>query len=197
MSKLTSIGPELELLRNLLLGEVLARLSRIEAEQRHHAAHAQLSSEELQELRRQWQHSSQRMAAELAQLEKRANDKEALLQALHPVLGDLLKRKIIASGPEMAEIVAPLLSPALKKQVANSKSAMVEALYPIIGPTVARAVRENMRLLVRQINARLHKVFAALRVRLRLASHHPEKILALLCVVGAMALIFLLWHRLR
>jgi hypothetical protein len=197
MSKPTSAGSELELLRSILLGEALARLSRIEAEQRRQAEHTQLLSEQLQELQGQWQRAAQLVRAELARLEKNAHDQEALARALYPVIGDLLRRKVAASGAEMAELLAPVLGPALKKQTAISKSAMIEALYPLIGPAAARAVFESVRRRLRQIHVRLRQAFAAFKARPRLVAHRPEKFLALLCVLGAVALIFLLWQRLR
>lgn len=96
---------------------------------------------------------------ELQKLRHTIADKESLLASLNPVVADLLERKIASSGPEMAEIVAPLMGPAIKQQVAESKEEMVEALYPVIGQTVRRAVAEAMRKLVKQINQRLDKAF--------------------------------------
>ncbi len=99
------------------------------------------------------------LESEVSELRRQLADRESLIAALNPVIGDLLERKIAGSGPEMAEIVAPLMGPAIKQQVAESKDEMVEALYPVIGQTVRRAVAEAMRKLVAQINQRLDKAF--------------------------------------
>lgn len=99
------------------------------------------------------------LESEVSELRRQLADRESLIAALNPVIGDLLERKIASAGPEMAEIVAPLMAPAIKQQVAESKDEMVEALYPVIGQTVRRAVAEAMRKLVAQINQRLDKAF--------------------------------------
>ena len=75
--------------------------------------------------------------AALKALERRINDKDALVATITPVLGDAIRVKI-----------------------RDSREEMVEALYPIIGRLVARAVSEAIRDLARTVDARVQNSFS-------------------------------------
>jgi hypothetical protein len=68
----------------------------------------------------------------IRELEQRVTDRDALVEMISPVLGDIIRRRI-----------------------QDSRDEMIEALYPIIGQVVVRAVTEAIRDLVRSIDARM------------------------------------------
>ena len=76
------------------------------------------------------------LEAELADLERRVSDEDALIAMIAPVLGDVIRRKI-----------------------RDAREEMIEALYPIIGQTVVRAVSEAMRDLARAVDAQMRSSF--------------------------------------
>ena len=71
------------------------------------------------------------MEAELAMLEDRITNKDAIVATVTPVLGDAIRRKI-----------------------RDARGEMIEVLYPVIGETVVRAVSEAIRDLARNIDVR-------------------------------------------
>lgn len=77
-----------------------------------------------------------RLEAELAELAERTSDRDALVAAFAPILGDVIRRKI-----------------------QDSREEMIEALYPIIGQIIGRAVAEAIRGLARTIDARMRISF--------------------------------------
>ena len=77
------------------------------------------------------------LAAQVAELERRINDREALVATITPALGAAIRRKI-----------------------RDAREEMIEALYPIIGQTVVRAVSEALRDLVRTIDAQMRTSFS-------------------------------------
>lgn len=85
------------------------------------------------------------LEAELAEIERRISDKDALVAMLSPVLGDAIRQKI-----------------------RDAREEMIEALYPIIGQTIARAVNEAVRNLARTIDAQMRTSFDPGRVVRRL-----------------------------
>ena len=85
------------------------------------------------------------LEAELAEIERRISDKDALVAMLSPVLGDAIRQKI-----------------------RDAREEMVEALYPVIGQTIARAVNEAVRNLARTIDAQMRTSFDLGRMLRRL-----------------------------
>ena len=91
-----------------------------------------------------------RLEAELAELDARTSDRDALIAAITPILGDVIRHKI-----------------------QDSREEMIEALYPILGQLIGRAVSEAIRDLARSIDARMRTSFAPqaivrrLRARIR------------------------------
>ncbi len=77
------------------------------------------------------------LEAQLAELELRTTDQDALIGMITPVLGDVVRRK-----------------------VRDARDEMVEALYPIIGQIVVRAVREASRELARSVDHQLRSGFS-------------------------------------
>ncbi len=68
----------------------------------------------------------------IAEVEYRIEDREALVAAVSPILGD-----------------------AIRKQVREDRDALIESLYPIIGQLIGRAVAESIRDLARTIDRRM------------------------------------------
>jgi hypothetical protein len=68
----------------------------------------------------------------IAEVEHRTEDREALIAAVSPILGD-----------------------AIRKQVREDRDALIESLYPIIGQLIGRAVAESIRDLARTIDNRM------------------------------------------
>lgn len=97
--------------------------------------------------------------AALALLDARTQDRTALIAAITPVLGDVIRHKI-----------------------RDSRDEMIEALYPIIGQLIARAVAEAIRDLARVIDSRMQTSLSPAHVWRRLrarAAGVPEAALAL------------------
>jgi len=90
------------------------------------------------------------LEAQVAELERRISDRDALVATIAPALGAAIRRKI-----------------------RDARDEMVEALYPVIGQTVVRAVSEALRDLVRAIDAQMRSSFSprmlAQRLRARLS----------------------------
>ena len=77
-----------------------------------------------------------RLEAELAALDVRTSDRDALVAAITPILGDVIRHKI-----------------------QDSREEMIEALYPILGQLIGRAVSEAIRDLARSIDTRMRTSF--------------------------------------
>jgi len=77
------------------------------------------------------------MQAELAELERTINDKQALVDTMTP---------IVASS--------------IRQSISESREEMIDALYPILGRLVTRAVSESMRELVHRIDAQMRNAFS-------------------------------------
>lgn len=85
------------------------------------------------------------LEAELADLENRLTDRDALIAAISPVLGQ-----------------------AIRRQIRDSREEMVDSLYPLIGQLVVRAVAEAIRDLTRTIDAQMRTSFSPAQVGERL-----------------------------
>jgi hypothetical protein len=89
------------------------------------------------------------LEARRREVERRTENRDELIAAITPILGDAIRLKIEESRDEM-----------------------IEALYPIIGQLIGRAVGEAIRNLARQIDARMRRslspelVMRRLRARL-------------------------------
>ncbi len=75
--------------------------------------------------------------ARVEELEHRTSDSSALITAISPLMGDMIRRNI-----------------------QDSRDEMIEALYPIIGQLIGRAVAEAIRDLVRTIDTRMRPSFS-------------------------------------
>lgn len=73
------------------------------------------------------------LARQVASLQQKVEDKDALAAAVAPVLGE-----------------------AIRRQIQDSRAEIIDALYPIIGQIVMKAVTEAIRDLVRAIDERVH-----------------------------------------
>lgn len=76
------------------------------------------------------------LEASVADLQERTEDPAALVSAITPILGDVIRLKIRENREEM-----------------------IEALHPIIGQLIGRAVAEAIRDLARTLDARMHTTF--------------------------------------
>lgn len=71
------------------------------------------------------------------ELEHRTSDSSALITAISPLMGDMIRRNI-----------------------QDSRDEMIEALYPIIGQLIGRGIAEAIRDLVRTIDSRMRPSFS-------------------------------------
>lgn len=85
------------------------------------------------------------LEAELDGLENRLTDRDALIAAISPVLGQ-----------------------AIRRQIRDSREEMIDTLYPLIGQLVVRAVAEAIRDLTRTIDAQMRTSFNPAQVGQRL-----------------------------
>ena len=99
------------------------------------------------------------LEARVATLEHRTGDSSELIEAISPLMGDMIRRNI-----------------------QDSRDEMIEALYPIIGQLISRAVAEAIRDLVRTIDARMRPSFSPEGIFRRLRARRagiPDAALAL------------------
>jgi hypothetical protein len=85
------------------------------------------------------------LSIRVAELEERTGDDAALVAAITPVLGDVIRRKI-----------------------QDSRAEMIEVLYPIIAQLIGRAVAEAIRDLARTIDTRMRTTVSPATVLRRL-----------------------------
>ncbi len=115
------------------------------------------------------------LARRVADLERRTGDDPALVTAITPVLGDVIRRKI-----------------------QEDRAEMIEALYPIIAQLIGRAVAEAIRDLARTIDVRMRATIGPAtllrRLRARLTGV-PEAELMLRDVLPFRVTEILLIHR--
>lgn len=107
---------------------------------------------------------------ELIRLREQLQNKEELIETLHPVLTQLLDRKIVESRDEVARSLAPVISSAIKHQIETAKDEVADALYPVIGQTIRKAVAEAMKNLAHTVNTKVDRALSFSIWRLRLKS---------------------------
>ncbi len=86
-------------------------------------------------------------------------ESEALFPRLVADLSNIITRAIQVSRQAMADALGPVMGDAIRVQIRDSREEMVEALYPVILGTVQRAISEFARELQRNIDARLKTSF--------------------------------------
>jgi hypothetical protein len=86
-----------------------------------------------------------RLEVQVAELDVRTQDRDVLIAAITPVLGDVIRRKI-----------------------RDSREEMIEALYPILAQLIGRAVSEAIRDLARTIDTRMRMSFSPRSIGRRL-----------------------------
>jgi hypothetical protein len=120
-------------------------------------------------------HRLDRLETNLTHLKEQTSDRDALIAAITPILGDIIRQKI-----------------------RDSRQEMIEALYPIIGETVIRAVTETIQDLRRRIDAQMRQSLRAgslwRRIRARLTGVSESDLLLLDSLPFKVADIFLI-HR--
>ena len=87
------------------------------------------------------------------------SESEALFPRLVADLSNIITRAIQVSREAMADALGPVMGDAIRIQIRDSREEMVEALYPVILGTVQRAINEFARDLQRNIDARLKTSF--------------------------------------
>ena len=115
------------------------------------------------------------LEAELAALDARTSDRDALIAAITPILGDVIRHKI-----------------------QDSREEMIEALYPILGQLIGRAVSEAIHDLARSIDARMRTSFTPQAIVRRLRARIqgvPESALLLRDALPFQVTEVLLIHR--
>lgn len=99
------------------------------------------------------------LEAEVEALRRQVADRDALVEMLKPVIGEVLEARIADARDEMAKALAPVMGEALRRQIRHARDDIIEALYPIIGSTVTRAVSEALQNLARLIDERMRRAF--------------------------------------
>ena len=100
------------------------------------------------------------LQSELDQLRQQLRlESEALFPRLVVDLSSIITRAIQVSREAMADALGPLMGDAIRVQIRDSREEMVETLYPIILGTVQRAISEFARELQRNIDARMKTSF--------------------------------------
>ncbi|MCB0045680.1 MAG: hypothetical protein KDD92_09635 [Caldilineaceae bacterium] len=135
MSDISREDEDLEILRQILLGQYQQRAQDLEGELNH-------------------------VQAQIASLTLRIEDKQALIDTVTPILAQSIQQSIHDSKGEMAEALYPIMARSIQQSIENSKEQMVEALYPIVGRLVSRSVSEAMRDLARRIDEQMRNTFS-------------------------------------
>ncbi|MEM6986490.1 MAG: hypothetical protein AAF499_08105 [Pseudomonadota bacterium] len=149
-------NPEMEMLRNILLGE---------------------ERRELDDVRRQLDaanDSAKAANAQLAQLtqltealQARADDQSAFVDATADALPEALKRAGKSDSSAVSRALSPYVVASIRKEIVNSRDEMVDALYPITGRLVTAAVRNAIAKLSEDINERMSALTSSAMWRAR------------------------------
>ena len=99
------------------------------------------------------------------ELFNRAGTQERFSSTVAEVLSDALRTAEVADHEEMARAMAPLVVQTIQVELRNSQDELVEILYPITGRMVKAYVATAMSDLVRQLNQRVERNGAMLRLR--------------------------------
>jgi len=87
---------------------------------------------------------------------ERADEDELLLEALSPLVNQLIDRNYTQAQKKMASQIAPLLGSAIREQVKSQKNDIIDALYPVLGSMISRYVTKTLEETIEAINRQIH-----------------------------------------
>lgn len=141
-------------LRAILLRDTQTQIAELTAE----SAESQAALEALQ-------HRLAQLQAQLADLQNQmAADSAQLYPRLEQRLPRLTQAAARNTPDQMAQALAPLIGPATRLSIQQAPADLTKALSPIILDMVVRVIRDAMRDLQRQIDARLQSAVARQRL---------------------------------
>ncbi len=138
-------NPEMELLRNLLIGEERRELDDLKRSLEDAMSAAEANRSQLAELSTQ---------TEL--LQSQAADQSAFLAASADALPEALRLAGRSDPQGVSRALSPFVVTSIRKEIVNSRDEMVDALYPITGRLVAASVRNSIAKLSEDINERMN-----------------------------------------
>lgn len=138
-------SPEMEALRNILIGEERRELDGMRHQLEAVQAHAETHQDRLAEL------------TQLTEtLQARAEDHSAFRDATAEALPYALKQAGKTDHAAVSRALSPYVVSSIRKEIVNSRDEMVDALYPITGRLVTAAVRNSIAKLSEDINERMN-----------------------------------------
>ena len=137
-------NPEMEVLRNILLGDERRELDDLRRELSESLQASEVTSTKLAEL-----------ADETERMRARSSDPDVFLEAAAGALPDALRRAGQDNPSALSRALSPFVVTSIRKEIANSRDEMVDALYPITGRLVAASVRNSIAKLSEDINERV------------------------------------------
>ncbi len=79
----------------------------------------------------------------------------ALLEALSPVVNELIDNNYEHSKDKIASQMAPLMGNAIREQIKSQKDDVVDALYPVIGNMISKYVSKSLEETLNSINEQI------------------------------------------
>ncbi|MEM7376649.1 MAG: hypothetical protein AAF460_03980 [Pseudomonadota bacterium] len=152
----TPSNPEMEMLRNILVGEERRDLDDLRQQLDDARESAANNQNQLAELT----HMAEALQA-------RADDQGAFLNATADVLPEALKQAGEADSAAVSRALSPFVVSSIRKEIVNSRDEMVDALYPITGRLVTAAVRNAIAKLSEDINERMNALTSGAMWRAR------------------------------
>jgi len=93
----------------------------------------------------------------MAKDDKILKDDEALLEAISPIVNELIDRNYINSKDKITAQLAPLIGNAIRVQIKSQKDEVVDALYPVMGNMISRYVTKTFQEMLESINKQIQE----------------------------------------
>lgn len=141
----------LQLLRDILLGDYQARLDALEAKLEETSTKLQQTESKLEATETKLVETT----TELDQLRIDANTQDqSLLSEIRQIHASQIYKE------QILDEVEPQIPRLVQASITDSQDEMIDALYPIMGKLVTRSVTQSMRDLARNIDAQMRKTFS-------------------------------------
>jgi flagellar motor protein MotB len=95
---------------------------------------------------------------------------EALLEAISPIINELIDRNYKNSQNKIASQMAPLIGSAIRQQIKSQKDEIVDALYPVIGNMISRYVSKTFEEMLESINQQIQNGLSAKVIKRKIQS---------------------------
>jgi len=93
----------------------------------------------------------------MAKDDKTLKEDEALLEAISPIVNELIDRNYINSKDKIVAQIAPLIGSAIRVQIKSHKDEVVDALYPVMGNMISRYVTKTFQEMLESINKQIQE----------------------------------------